>query len=173
MRRGVHGTAGAVSLLCVLAGAASCARQESVAPASGGEQAMSITTAAERGKFAGGDEHFSGEATVAMLFAPGGPRDFSGAYVTFEPGARTAWHSHPAGQTLVVTEGSGWVQIDGDARRDMRSGDVVWIPPDTRHWHGATASSAMTHIALQGELGGRVVAWAEHVSDAQYLGDAK
>ena len=79
----------------------------------------------------------------------------------------------PGTRTLVVTEGRGWVQLDGDARRDMRSGDVVWIPPETRHWHGATATSAMTHLALQGEVGGSVVSWLEHVSDAQYLGAAE
>jgi quercetin dioxygenase-like cupin family protein len=165
--------AAAVWALCAIAGAASCARQETVAPAHAGDQAMHVTAAADRGSFAGDAAHFTGEATIGMLFAPNGPRDFSSAYVTFQPGARTAWHTHPAGQTLVVTEGSGWVQVEGDARRDMKSGDVVWIPPDTRHWHGGTVSSAVTHIALQGEVGGSVVSWAEHVSDAQYLGSAQ
>lgn len=173
MRRRLHARAGALWLACSLGAAASCAHDPAGAPAQGDAAQMSLTAAAERGTFPGGAEHFTGEATIGMLFAPNGPRDFGGASVTFQAGARTGWHTHPAGQTLVVTEGSGWVQIDGDARRDMRSGDVVWIPPDTRHWHGATATTAVTHIALQGAVDGAVVTWAEPVSDAQYLGSAE
>ncbi|MCB9793637.1 MAG: cupin domain-containing protein [Alphaproteobacteria bacterium] len=104
-----------------------------------------------------------------MLFSPEGARRFGGATVRFEPGARTAWHSHPAGQTLVVTEGSGWVQVEGEPRQDLRPGDVVWTPPGQRHWHGATDSAAMTHIALQGEVDGEVVDWQEPVPEARYL----
>ena len=149
-----------------------CAHQATVAPTAQGESPLNITTAADRGTMKGGDDRFTGEALIAMLFTPNGTREFSGATVTFQPGARTAWHSHPAGQTLVVTEGSGWVQLDGASRRDMGPGDVVWIPPGVRHWHGATASSAMTHVALQSQRDGAVVNWFEPVSDAQYLGEA-
>ncbi|MCB9546947.1 MAG: cupin domain-containing protein [Myxococcales bacterium] len=105
-----------------------------------------------------------------MLFSPEGARTFGGATVAFEPGARTAWHVHPAGQTLVVTAGSGWLQAEGEPRRDLRPGDVVWTPPGVRHWHGATAATAMTHIALQGALDGAVVDWQAQVTDAEYLG---
>lgn len=131
---------------------------------------FSLSREAERGEQPGGTEHFTGATKIAMLFVPNGSRDFSGAYVTFEPGARTAWHSHPAGQTLVVTEGSGWVQLEGQPRVEMKPGDVVWTPPNVRHWHGATETSSMTHIALQGAVEGSAVDWAEHVTDAQYRG---
>ena len=105
-----------------------------------------------------------------MLFGPNGPRTFGGATVVFEPGARTSWHSHPAGQTLVVTDGSGWMQTDGGPRHEVKAGDVVWTPPGVRHWHGATTATAITHIALQGEVSGRTVDWFEPVTDAQYQG---
>lgn len=142
-----------------------------VAPAASSSSATTstLTTAEERGTIDGDREHFTGQATIAMLFTPNGPRTFSGAYVNFEPGARTAWHTHPAGQTLVVTEGSGWVQLEGEARRDLEPGDVVWTPPGVRHWHGATDAAAMTHMALQGAVDGTAVTWLEHVTDAQYL----
>jgi quercetin dioxygenase-like cupin family protein len=91
-----------------------------------------------------------------------------GASVTFEPGARTAWHSHPLGQTLIVTAGLGWVQSWGGPVEDIRSGDVVWFPPGEKHWHGATPTSGMTHIAIQEKLDGKLVDWLEQVSEAQY-----
>jgi quercetin dioxygenase-like cupin family protein len=109
----------------------------------------------------------TGQATISMLFTPNGPRTFSGAYVTFQPGARSAWNDHLAGQTLVVTEGSGWVQLEGEEGRDLKPGDVVWTPPNVRHWHGAAASASMTHVALQGVADGTAVHWFEHVTDAQ------
>ena len=93
-----------------------------------------------------------------------------GALVTFEPGARTAWHTHPAGQTLIVTSGTGWVQEWGGERRQIQPGDVVWIPPNVKHWHGGTATNRMSHIAITNALNGRVVEWLEQVSEAQYLG---
>jgi len=123
------------------------------------DRTLTITTAEERGSTPGADDYFTGETTVSMLFTAAGARTFAGANVSFQPGARTAWHSHPAGQTLVVTEGQGWVQIEGQERRDLSPGDVVWIPPGVRHWHGATSSYAMTHLALQGEVDGEVVSW--------------
>lgn len=130
-----------------------------------------ISTAAERDTFDGDAQYFTGGARIAMLFAPHGPRDFSAASVAFEPGARTAWHSHPAGQTLVVTEGAGWVQTEGGERRRIEPGDVVWTPPGVRHWHGATRSTAMTHLALQSAVDGQVVDWQAHVDDATYDGE--
>jgi 4-carboxymuconolactone decarboxylase len=92
----------------------------------------------------------------------------SGASVAFEPGARTAWHSHPLGQTLIVTAGTGWVQQWGGQVQEIRQGDIVWIPPNLKHWHGATASASMTHIAIQESLDGKAVEWMEKVSDEQY-----
>lgn len=154
--------------LWVLGLALGCAHARSAAPE--GAAGLSVSSAAERGSFVGGPEWFTGTATVSMLFSPEGARSFGGATVAFEPGARTAWHAHPAGQTLVVTEGKGWVQAEGEPRRDLAPGDVVWTPPGVRHWHGATATTAMTHIALQGEVDGEVVDWQEPVSDAEYLG---
>jgi quercetin dioxygenase-like cupin family protein len=92
----------------------------------------------------------------------------AGALVTFEPGARTAWHTHPLGQTLIVASGLGWVQREGGPRQEIRPGDVVWFEPGEKHWHGATATTAMSHIAIQEKLNGSPVDWMEHVADAQY-----
>ena len=112
---------------------------------------------------------FTGAVRVDPLFQAPEPARVSGASVTFEPGARTAWHTHPLGQTLLVTAGAGWVQLDGEAVQEIRPGDVVWFAPGEKHWHGATASTAMTHIAIQERLDGRAVDWLEQVSDAVYL----
>ncbi len=169
MRRSIHLRPRGVLVLGALVAAPGCASPRAAPPGSDA-QAMRLTTAEERGSFVGGAEQFTGQATVRMLFSPDGPRDFGGATATFEPGARTAWHSHPAGQTLVVTEGRGWAQLEGAARVELKAGDVLWTPPGVRHWHGATASSAMTHIALQGEVNGSVVEWNEPVSEAKYRG---
>ena len=89
--------------------------------------------------------------------------------VTFEPGARTAWHTHPLGQTLIVTAGAGWVQVEGGPILDIHPGDVVWFAPGEKHWHGATSTTAMTHVAIQESLEGKVVDWLEHVTDEEYL----
>jgi len=97
------------------------------------------------------------------------PARVGGATVTFEPGARTAWHTHPLGQTLLVTAGLGWVQRQGGPVENIRPGDIVWFEPGERHWHGATDRTAMTHIAIAEALDGTAVAWQEHVSDADYL----
>ena len=116
-------------------------------------------------------EFFSGTVRVDPLFLqPNGPTHATGAYVTFEPGARTAWHTHPVGQTLIVTTGAGHVQRWGDPVQDIRPGDVVWIPPGQKHWHGASASTAMTHIAITELSEGKAVDWLEQVSDVQYSG---
>jgi quercetin dioxygenase-like cupin family protein len=119
----------------------------------------------------GSADWFTGAVRVDPLFGPD-PERVSGALVTFEPAARTAWHTHPLGQTLVVTSGLGWVQHEGGPIEEIRPGDVVWIPPGERHWHGATPTTAMTHIAIQEMLNGKAVDWLEHVTDAQYLNKA-
>jgi quercetin dioxygenase-like cupin family protein len=115
-------------------------------------------------------EYFSGTVRIDPLFNPPEPARIATALVTFEPGARTAWHTHPLGQTLIVTAGCGWVQREGGQVEMVRAGDVVWFPPGEKHWHGATATTAMSHIALQEKLDGSAVDWLEHVSDAQYAG---
>lgn len=118
---------------------------------------------------AGGTEHFTGSVRIDPLFQSPGPAPVGGAYVTFEPGARSAWHTHPCGQTLVVTAGLGWTQCEGEPRQEMRPGDVVTCPPGKKHWHGATATTAVTHLAIQEARDGKVVEWLEKVTDAEYL----
>ena len=116
----------------------------------------------------GPEAYFTGAVRVDPLFQAPDPARVIGASVTFEPGARTAWHSHPLGQTLIVTAGCGWVQRAGGPVEEIRPGDVVWFPPGEKHWHGATPSTAMTHIAIQEALNGKAVDWMEHVGDEQY-----
>ena len=116
----------------------------------------------------GSPDWFTGSVRVDPLFQTPPPARVAGAHVTFEPGARTNWHTHPLGQTLIITSGLGWVQREGGAIEEVRPGDVVWFPPDLRHWHGATPATAMTHIAIQESLDGKVVDWMERVSDEQY-----
>ena len=113
-------------------------------------------------------EYFTGTVRIDPLFEAADPARARGAYVTFEPGARSAWHTHPLGQTLIVTSGCGWVQSEGDPKEEMRPGDVVWCPQHEKHWHGAAATTAMTHIAIQEALDGKVVEWMEKVSEEQY-----
>ena len=113
-------------------------------------------------------DYFIGAVRVEMLFEPADPARVLGANVTFEPGARTAWHTHPLGQTLIVTYGRGWVQLWGGPVEEIRPGDVIWFAPGEKHWHGATATSAMAHIAIQEKLNGKTVDWMEQVSDEQY-----
>jgi quercetin dioxygenase-like cupin family protein len=105
---------------------------------------------------------------IDPLFDRADPARVSGASVTFEPGARTAWHTHPLGQTLIVTAGCGWAQRNGGPVEEIRPGDVVWFAPGERHWHGATATTAMTHIAVQEKRDGKAVEWMEHVTDEHY-----
>jgi quercetin dioxygenase-like cupin family protein len=113
-------------------------------------------------------QNFTGSVRVAPLFGANAPSRTTGAYVTFGPGARSAWHSHPLGQTLVVTAGVGRVQSWGGPVQELRPGDVVWTPPNVKHWHGASPTSAMTHMAISEQLKGRPVTWMEKVSDEQY-----
>ncbi len=118
--------------------------------------------------FKGPAECFTGTVWVDMLNSPPAPARVSCASVTFEPGARSNWHTHPLGQTLIVTAGCGWTQCDGEPIVEVRAGDVIWCPPGHKHWHGASAANAMTHIAIQEALDGRNVIWMEPVSDEQY-----
>jgi quercetin dioxygenase-like cupin family protein len=113
-------------------------------------------------------EYFTGAVRVDPLFQAPDPARVSGSSVTFEPGARTAWHTHPLGQTLIVTSGCGWAQREGGSIEEIRPGDVVSFSPGEKHWHGATPTTAMTHIAIQELLNGNAVAWMEKVSDEQY-----
>jgi quercetin dioxygenase-like cupin family protein len=116
----------------------------------------------------GSAEYFTGAVRIDPQFQAPDPARVVGASVTFEPGARTAWHTHPLGQTLIVVAGCGRAQHWGGPIEDIRPGDVVWFPPGEKHWHGATATTAMTHIAIQEQLDGKTVDWMEKVSDEQY-----
>jgi quercetin dioxygenase-like cupin family protein len=131
---------------------------------------MDINRNGSQASVKGPAEWFTGTVRIDPLFAPNGSRRASAATVTFEPGARTAWHTHPLGQTLIVTAGCGRTQREGGAIEEIRPGDVVWFPAGEKHWHGAGPTVAMTHIAIQEELDGKVVDWMEQVSDAQYRG---
>jgi quercetin dioxygenase-like cupin family protein len=121
----------------------------------------------------GAPEYFTGAVRVDPLFQAKEPARAVGASVTFEPGARTAWHTHPLGQTLIVTSGCGLVQRWGGPVEEIRPGDVVWIPPGEKHWHGATSATAMTHTAIQERLDGKTVDWMEKVTDEQYQSGSK
>ncbi len=135
---------------------------------SGGMETMDIKRSGSQPSTKGPDAYFTGHVRIDPLFQAAAPGRVLGACVTFEPGARTAWHTHPLGQTLIVTSGCGWVQSEGGPNMDIRPGDVVWCPPHEKHWHGATTTTAMTHIAIQEALDGKVVEWMEKVSDEQY-----
>lgn len=116
----------------------------------------------------GPSEYFTGAVRIDPLIDAPDPARVASARVTFEPGARTAWHTHPLGQTLIVIAGQGWAQRWDGPREEIRPGDVIWIPPGEKHWHGATATTAMTHIAIQEKLDGKAVEWLEQVTDEQY-----
>jgi quercetin dioxygenase-like cupin family protein len=129
---------------------------------------MEIRRSGSQPSAKGSAEYFTGAVRVDPLIQAPAPARVVGASVTFEPGARTAWHTHPLGQTLIVTCGLGWVQRWGGSIEEIRPGDVVWIPPGEKHWHGATPTTAMTHLAVQEQLDGKAVEWMEQVSDEQY-----
>ena len=131
---------------------------------------MNITRNGSLPSSRGPSEYFTGAVRFDSRFQRGAPARVAGAVVTFEPGARTAWHTHPLGQTLMVTSGLGRVQRAGGPIEDIRPGDVVWIEPGERHWHGASPTTAMTHIAIQEQLDGKAVDWMEHVTDEEYQG---
>ena len=113
-------------------------------------------------------EYFTGEVRIDPLFQAPEPARVLGAAVTFEPGARTAWHTHPLGQTLIITSGLGWAQRWGGPIEEIRPGDVIWFPPGEKHWHGATATTGMTHIAIVEQLEGKSADWMEKVNPEQY-----
>ena len=129
---------------------------------------MEIQLAGSKPSGKGPAEYFTGTVRVDPLFSAPEPARVVGAHVTFEPGARTAWHTHPLGQTLIVTAGCGRAQHWGGSIEEIRPGDVIWFPPGEKHWHGAAPTTAMTHIAIQEKLDGKVVDWLEQVSDEQY-----
>jgi quercetin dioxygenase-like cupin family protein len=129
---------------------------------------MEIRRSGSQPSVKGPPEWFTGAVRIDAPFQRGAPARVGGAIVTFEPGARTAWHTHPLGQTLIVTAGCGRVQRDGEPVQEIRPGDVVWFAPGEKHWHGATATTAMSHIAIAESLDGKVVDWMEKVTDAQY-----
>jgi quercetin dioxygenase-like cupin family protein len=131
---------------------------------------VNIMRSGSRPSAKGPREYFTGDVRIDMPFKGTTPARIGGAIVTFEPGARTAWHTHPLGQTLIVTSGHGWVQVEGGPKEDIRPGDIVWFAPGEKHWHGATNSTAMTHIAIVEQLDGKSVNWMERVSDEQYGG---
>lgn len=129
---------------------------------------MDIIRIGSQGSVKGPAEWFTGTVRIDQPFQGSGAARLGGASVTFEPGARTAWHTHPLGQMLIVTAGCGRVQKDGEPAQDIHPGDLVWIAPGERHWHGASAKTAMTHIAIAEALDGKVVDWMDQVSDRQY-----
>ncbi|MEP6715209.1 MAG: cupin domain-containing protein [Terriglobia bacterium] len=129
---------------------------------------MDIKRVGSQASTKGPSEWFTGTVRIDPLFQAPDPAFVQSARVTFEPGARTAWHTHPLGQNLVVTTGCGWAQQEGGPVEEIRPGDVVWFPPGVRHWHGATPTTAMTHIAIQERLNGKAVEWMEYVTDEQY-----
>ena len=130
--------------------------------------ALQITRAGMQPSRAGQADLFSGAVRIDPLVSMHAPSRVAASYVTFEPGARTAWHTHPLGQTLIITAGLGWVQRQGGLIEEVRPGDVVWFMPGEKHWHGATPTTAMTHLAIQEALNGKTVDWLEKVSDEQY-----
>ena len=131
---------------------------------------MEIKRAGSQPSGKGPAEYFTGAVRIDSLFQAHAPARAAGASVTFEPGARSAWHTHPLGQTLIVTAGCGLAQGWGGPIEQIRPGDVIWFPPGEKHWHGATATTAMTHIAIQEQLDGKAADWMEKVSDEQYQG---
>ena len=134
---------------------------------------MQIYRVGSRPSAKGPEEYFTGDVRIDALFGPDEPARSSGALVTFEPGARTAWHFHPLGQYLVVMSGCGWTQCRGGLKKEIRAGDVVHCDCRQEHWHGATDTTGMSHIAIQEWMDGSPVTWLEKVSDEQYLSDAE
>jgi quercetin dioxygenase-like cupin family protein len=129
---------------------------------------ISITSLNKQSVTKGSHERFTGDVQVRALFAPEGQSRTSGGQVTFQPGARSAWHTHPLGQILIITDGTGWIQEWGGPVREMHKGDVIWIPAGVKHWHGATPTTAVTHMAIQEIENGSAVTWMEQVTDQQY-----
>ena len=165
-RRRMLATTGGLAALAA-AGPAG-AREKLTFPTDRGKGMMEIKRSGSQRSGTGPADYFTGTVRIDPLFQPPDPARARGASVTFEPGARTAWHTHPLGQTLIVMSGGGWVQTWGGPVEEVHPGDVVWFPPGEKHWHGATRTTSMTHIAIQEALDGKVVDWMEQVSDEQY-----
>jgi quercetin dioxygenase-like cupin family protein len=164
-RRGVI-AGGAAGLAIPTAGGVATAERSN--PARSGMMEIDIKRNGSRPSAKGSSDWFTGSVRVDPLFQAPDPARAGAGQVTFEPGARTAWHTHPLGQTLIITSGLGWVQRDGGPIEEVRPGDVVWFPPGLKHWHGATPTTGMTHIAIQESLDGKNVNWLEQVADEQY-----
>jgi quercetin dioxygenase-like cupin family protein len=164
-RRHILATTGGLAALAT-AGAAAAQRSNVSTQARNGT--MQITRSGSQPSAKGSAEYFTGAVRVDPLFQAGDPARVSGGHVTFEPGSRSAWHTHPLGQTLIVTSGLGWAQAEGGPIEEIRPGDVVWFPPGLKHWHGATPTIAMAHIAITEFQDGKNVDWLEKVSDEQY-----
>lgn len=158
-----------LSSICLLVSAGSTASQTLAAEES--KTSQTITRAGTQASYKGPAEYFTGTVRVDPLFAANDAAPYSGAYVTFEPGARSAWHIHPTGQRLLVTAGVGRTGEWGAPVEEVKVGDVIWCPPKIKHWHGASPTIAMTHIALTGSANGKNVEWLEKVSDEQYNGN--
>ncbi|UQV44260.1 cupin domain-containing protein [Janthinobacterium lividum] len=159
----MHRYAAALLPLCLPAGAVSAGAGAISAPA-----AVTVTRAAAMPTITGDARYFTGAVDVDAMFQRPSPARVGGAIVSFAPGARTAWHTHPLGQTLIVTQGHGWVQHWQGPLQALAVGDVVWIPPGVKHWHGATATSAMQHVAIAEAQDGTAVSWLEHVTQDVY-----
>ncbi|RYG47727.1 cupin domain-containing protein [bacterium] len=158
----------ASAVLSTVASALTVAAQENLS-----KEGVSISPSASRTAQPGPEQNFTGKVDVKPLFEAKAPGRTGGSHVTFPPGARTAWHTHPLGQTLVVTDGTGWVGQWGGETQTFRKGDVAWIPANVKHWHGATATTAMSHIAIYENLNGSPVEWMEKVTDEQYRKGAR
>lgn len=156
------------SMLLILLATVHVAGAQTTSADGSAKQAQTIMRAGSQAHSKGPSEYFTGNVQVLPLFAANPSTPVSGHSVSFERGARSAWHTHPAGQHLIVTAGTGWTQEWGGPVTEIRKGDVVWCPPGVKHWHGASPKSAMTHIALTGYLNDKNVEWLEKVSDAQY-----
>jgi quercetin dioxygenase-like cupin family protein len=156
------------TLAAIVAAAASFSMYN--ATPAGADEPMEISPDESRPATTGPGDTFTGQVSVKPLFNPNAVRNTGSAEVMFTPCARTAWHTHPAGQTLIVTTGTGWIQQWGGQKQAIKPRDVIWTPPGVKHWHGATETTAMTHIAIQDSVDGRPVDWLEHVTEEQYRG---
>jgi quercetin dioxygenase-like cupin family protein len=167
-RRRMLAASGGLAALAAAGPGPAGAHEKLAVPATKGKKTMEIKRSGSQPSGRGPAEYFTGSVRVDPLIQAPAPARVVGASVTFEPGARTAWHTHPLGQTLIVTSGGGRVQSEGGPIEEVRPGDVVWIPPGEKHWHGATPTTAMTHLAIQEALDGKTVDWMEKVSEQQY-----
>ena len=165
-RRCLLGASGGMALL--IGSCPALAQRLLVTNVTNRRETMEIKGNGSRPSGKGPAAYFTGTVRVDPVFQVGDPARVSGGHVTFEPGARSAWHTHPLGQTLIVTSGLGWAQSEGGPIEEIRPGDVIWFPPGLKHWHGATPTTAMTHIAITEGLNGKVADWMEKVSDEQY-----